>query len=650
MSGTLRRVWIRVMLRPSWFALQRKRGGQLASRPCRLGSVRFSSASSPEQPTRSQAPEASTSEGRSSTRPLNQRAWLWYAGLIVPSLGLGGVLIEMHRDATFRARVERVLPGSNRWLSQLTGRQYKTPENHVKEVESASVGAQRTVAAAAQTNSETPLHPESLLTKLPASSTSLSDALIQTPEEPVHEVPRTDEQSSSPLPVGSIVEKIDSETTTPIQDTATSSSARKDEASLAETLVVDESPTNEETRPDRNASSTEPLEVDLSTAPERSSSGVATTEEHRATSSAEIRALAEQLGSLVVLEALRIRDLIQPLEATAAERPVNDTERRRKVALKLLEQEQTFRQDLERYLERLQMLLRRELEPNVRAEMRALFQRAWDEHESSLRQQLQEELDAQRLVLKREQMDRLLELQLLLERVEARALRDRAYKQYTHWAHRTALLWQALGERLTRGEPFATELAAIQEAWASLENYSGTEQAATTGWVHSAALVQHVLKCLSPSIAACGVTTAASLQERFLHQVFPSGRVAALMPDTSGVWGYWLARLAAWLKTSQLEENLDGVFTAQMASNACNATEEDQKMAFTTEQRLLWARFCVERGDLRQALEHLQQIPADSLVSRLCRDWVTDVEQYLRLEQAVRVIRAESTSITAALV
>ncbi|KAK4531432.1 hypothetical protein CCYA_CCYA08G2289 [Cyanidiococcus yangmingshanensis] len=561
----------------------------------------------------------------------------------------------MHRDATFRAQVERVLPGSTRWLSQLTGRQYKTPENHVKEVESASVGTQRAVAAAAQTNREMPPDPEPPLNKLPASSTSLNEALIQTPEEPVHEGPRTEEQSSSPLPVGSIVEKIDSETTTPIQDAATSSSARKDEASLAETLVVDESPTNEETRPGRNALSTEPLEVDPSTAPVRSSSGVATTEEHRATSAAEIRALAEQLGTLVVLEALRIRDLIQPLEATTtpattAERPVDDTEKRRKVALKLLEQEQTFRQDLERYLQRLQMLLRRELEPNVRAEMRALFQRAWNEHESSLRQQLQDELDAQRLVLKREQMDRLLELQLLLERVEARALRDRAYKQYTHWAHRTALLWQALGERLTRGEPFATELAAVKEAWTSLENYSGTEQAAMTGWVRSAALVQHVLTCLSPSIAARGVTTAASLQERFLHQVFPSGRVAALMPDTSGVWGYWLARLAAWLKTSRLEENLDGVFTARMASNACNATEVDQKMAFTTEQRLLWARFCVERGDLGQALEHLQQIPADSLVSRLCRDWITDVEQYLRLEQAVRVIRAESTSITAALV
>ncbi|KAF6002659.1 hypothetical protein F1559_001180 [Cyanidiococcus yangmingshanensis] len=568
MSETLRRVWIRVMLRPSWFALQRKRGGQLASSPCRLRSVRFSSAASPEQSTRSQGTEASTREGRSSTTPLNQRAWLWYAGLIVPSLGLGGVLIEMHRDATFRAQVERVLPGSTRWLSQLTGRQYKTPENHVKEVEN---------------QQEMPPDPEPPLNKLPASSTSLNEALIQTPEEPVHEGPRTEEQSSSPLPVGSIAEKIDSETTTPIQDAATSvlSFAKMKHHSLKRLS---------------NALSTEPLEVDPSTAPVRSSSGVATTEEHRATSSAEIRALAEQLGTLVVLEALRIRDLIEPLEATTtpattAERPVDDTEKRRKVALKLLEQEQTFRQDLERYLQRLQMLLRRELEPN---------------------------LDAQRLVLKREQMDRLLELQLLLERVEARALRDRAYKQYTHWAHRTALLWQALGERLTRGEPFATELAA--------------------SWVRSAALVQHVLTCLSPSIAARGVTTAASLQERFLHQ------------DTSGVWGYWLARLAAWLKTSRLEENLDGVFTAQMASNACNATEEDQKMAFTTEQRLLWARFCVERGDLGQALEHLQQIPADSLVSRLCRDWITDVEQYLRLEQAVRVIRAESTSITAALV
>jgi hypothetical protein len=658
MSQIVKGGWTRAFLHPGWLALQRQRDHLGVTELRRLRLRPFSSSSTePQAPSQGSGTTAPASfPGRASRK---QSAWFWPAGIVIPSLALGGALVALHRDATFRAQVEKVLPGTSQWLSRLTGVQYELQDKRSDKEQLGSSRVERSFSPLRHSNSVIP-SVGTTPAQLPATDSGSNTALLVSGELTPLDAANAERRPRAQLAENTLTDTEPATTTSSHPSEQATFPEHPHETALAEPLGLVVSPAEAENHHDGSVPITEaPEPTASSTVSSSSSAEVSTPKEmtqpwSSASSCAEIHALAEQLGTLVMLEALRIREIIQPLEDPGGSKgsgrqTADKRAQRRQVALALLEQEQTFRHDLERQLQWLQMALRRELEPQVQAQMQALFERAWSEHESSLRQQLREELETQRLVLKREQQDRLLEIQSLLERVEANALRDRAYKQYAHWAQRTALMWQALGERLSRGEPFSTELAAIREAWASLHSYAGAEQTTTTGWLRSAMLVERVLASLAPSTAAQGVTTAAALQERFLNQVFPSGRVAALMPDGSGVWGYWLARLAAWLKTSRLEENLDRVVATSVGSDAAASAENDAERTLTVEQRLVWARTWVERGDFRRAIKHLQQVPADSLVSRLCQDWMTEVEQYLMLEQAIRVIRAESSSITAAL-
>jgi hypothetical protein len=630
--------------------------------------LRRSSSAASEQPPASTTASTAT-PSRSTVKPTtrNHRLSLWYVALVVPSLTLGGVLVALDLNDAFRARAERLLPGTTRWLSQLTGKPYGQ-SSEKDRIHKATVQRSRLLHAAA-----TQLDNELRLEEAPPTDKSFighesTDSIRADAETAATQI-ASNEKDMLNISASAGFEEAQSSESAELQGAADEGSATSSaHASTTQQMTAAESSEHEEASPvstkqatalistSTTLSASTEAEATAQHAPDTSE--LSASREHILPTAVEMQALVEQLSVLVLAEALRVRELVKPLESQSKSgllggRGANPVEQRRQLALMLMKEETALQQDLERALRRLEKHLRQALEPQILAQLRPQFEKAWSDHEALLRQQMQDELDTQRLALQREQVDRLLELQMLMERVEARALRDRLYKQYAHWAQRTALLWQALAVRLTRGEPFFAELSAMQQAWRSLATSKENPESSLDTWQQSAALVECVLSGLAPAIAMQGIPPASALQERFLNHVFPESRVAALMPANRGVWGYWLARIAAWLKTNRLEENLDQVSVIQILDAEDARAEEQTKpgtgLALTMEQRLLWARRCVERGDLRHALQHLQQIPADSLVSRICKDWMTQVERYLVTEQAVRIIRAESTSVTAAL-
>ena len=366
--------------------------------------------------------------------------------------------------------------------------------------------------------------------------------------------------------------------------------------------------------------------------------------------------LSQELGVFVLAEAVRLHAILDkgqspraPPTTTASSSSSSSSsalgrselQARRALALELLQRERDFRADLERYLSALKRKLRREIEPEVHEAARAEAEQLLQQRETELRQRLEAERETQLALLREQELLRLQQVEALAQQVGEHYGRDREYKRFSQWAHRVWLLWRGMADKVTAGEPFATELDAWMHSWRECTDAAArTESDTARALQASAALVQAVCTPVPHEAALQGVATTGELEARFLTRVFPQGRVAALMRGRDNVLGYLLARLAATLKTDEWRAR--GVLFA-------DAQDAPPPPPATAEEVYLQARACVLRGDLHGAVRLLEQLDPQTLPATICRDWVLAAREHLLLRQAVRACDAESRTLAAAL-
>ena len=208
----------------------------------------------------------------------------------------------------------------------------------------------------------------------------------------------------------------------------------------------------------------------------------------------------------------------------------------------------------------------------------------------------------------------LLNLEIDVDALAAVLSNDTQYKRMSHAAQQISATVLEFEESLAGRKPEA----AFKSAFSSLSAVSEK--------------LEHPLLlevCKTAKSAASKIpSTTSQLQKRFVDAA-SSGRVAALVPEGSGIWGRALASVTAAL-TINLPYNLlpstDSRSPSYVISRASNH---------------------LDSGNLEDAVRELRDLRGPPAAS--CSGWLEEAERRLLLEQVLRVAKAEASITVSAL-
>mmetsp|Transcript_43294 Transcript_43294/g.112513 ORF Transcript_43294/g.112513 Transcript_43294/m.112513 type:complete len:731 (-) Transcript_43294:169-2361(-) len=178
-----------------------------------------------------------------------------------------------------------------------------------------------------------------------------------------------------------------------------------------------------------------------------------------------------------------------------------------------------------------------------------------------------------------------------------------------HLVHKLSVAILSLEEALKAKKPLREELRALKAA--SKDD----------------SIIDAATAALEDIAAAEGVPTISELRHRF-ESVSTQGRRAALMAEGGGVFGAFVGYLL-----SYIPEAPEG-----------RLPEEEGN-----ESRFSRAQYYLEKGDVKNALNEMRSLPADSLARKVVADWAREAEKRVVFEQTVIMLKSHLTCLTAAL-
>lgn len=194
---------------------------------------------------------------------------------------------------------------------------------------------------------------------------------------------------------------------------------------------------------------------------------------------------------------------------------------------------------------------------------------------------------------------------------------DTQYKQTSHAVQQLSAAAFELGEGLegrTSHQRFRAAFEAIETVSARLEH----------------PLLSQLCEAVKP-VASDVPSTMPQLQARFVTTA-ASSRVAALVPEGSGIWGRLLASITSALTFEVPQQILPTLPDAEARSPT---------------QIISRASGMLEGGDLHGAVREIRDLRGPP--GATCAGWLEEAERRLLLEQALRVANAEASVSVAAL-